>query len=109
MPTILIFPFHTLLSHTMTMPPLVPLASNIINTFVSPNFSDYISDLPFHLGFQTTLAFQLARSNSRRNMPSQSDEEAHQLSYLQKHLGNILSLLSESVEGDCEESLVCEF
>ncbi|KAL3341593.1 hypothetical protein AABB24_025905 [Solanum stoloniferum] len=39
-------------------------------------------------------------------MPSQSDEEAHQLSYLQKHLGNILSLLSESVEGDGEESLV---
>lgn len=41
-------------------------------------------------------------------MPSQADEEAHQLSYLQKHLGNILSLLAESVEGDGEESLVCE-
>ncbi|XP_006342320.1 TBCC domain-containing protein 1-like [Solanum tuberosum] len=58
-------------------------------------------------GFLSALSpLQLARSNSRRNMPSQSDEEAHQLSYLQKHLGNILSLLSESVEGDCEESLV---
>ncbi|KAJ0922151.1 putative TBCC domain-containing protein [Helianthus annuus] len=34
----------------------------------------------------------LVRSNSRRSMPSQSDEEAHQLSYLQKHIGNIISL-----------------
>jgi TBCC domain-containing protein 1 len=41
-------------------------------------------------------------------MPSQTDEEAHQLSYLQKHLANILSLLAEPVEGDGEESLVCE-
>ena len=40
-------------------------------------------------------------------MPSQADEEAHQLSYLQKHLANILSLLSEPVEGEGEESLVC--
>lgn len=39
-------------------------------------------------------------------MPSQADEEAHQLSYLQKHLGNILSLLAETVEGEGEESLV---
>lgn len=39
-------------------------------------------------------------------MPSQTDEEAHQLSYLQKHLANILSLLAEPVEGDGEESLV---
>ncbi|MBA0550721.1 hypothetical protein Golob_021644 [Gossypium lobatum] len=44
--------------------------------------------------------------NSRRFMPSQADEEAHQLSYLQKHLANILSLLSEHVEGESEESLV---
>ncbi|XP_060207897.1 uncharacterized protein LOC132635486 isoform X2 [Lycium barbarum] len=58
-------------------------------------------------GFLSALSpLQLVRSNSRRNMPSQSDEEAHQLSYLQKHLGNILSLLSESVEGDSDESLV---
>ena len=43
-------------------------------------------------------------------MPSQADEEAHQLSYLQKHLANILSLLAEPVEGEGEgeESLVCE-
>lgn len=47
------------------------------------------------------------RSNSRRFMPSQVDEEAHQLSYLQKHLANILSLLAEPVEGEGEESLVC--
>ncbi|XP_060177311.1 uncharacterized protein LOC132607386 [Lycium barbarum] len=58
-------------------------------------------------GFLSALSpLQLVRSNSRRLMPSQADEEAHQLSYLQKHLGNILSLLAESVEGDNEESLV---
>lgn len=50
--------------------------------------------------------FQLVRSNSRRFMPSQADEEAHQLSYIQKHLANILALLAESVEGDGDESLV---
>ncbi|MCD9638865.1 hypothetical protein HAX54_023025 [Datura stramonium] len=58
-------------------------------------------------GFLSALSpLQLVRSNSRRFMPSQADEEAHQLSYLQKHLGNILSLLAELVEGDGEESLV---
>jgi TBCC domain-containing protein 1 len=45
-------------------------------------------------------------------MPSQADEEAHQLSYLQKHMANILSLLAEPVEGEGEgegeESLVCK-
>jgi len=47
------------------------------------------------------------RSNSRRFMPSQADEEAHQLSYLQKHLANILSLLAEpGEEGEGEESKV---
>ncbi|KAK9187955.1 hypothetical protein WN944_019354 [Citrus x changshan-huyou] len=50
--------------------------------------------------------FQLVRSNSRRFMPSQSDEEAHQLSYLQKHMANILQLLAEPAEGEGEESLV---
>ena len=40
-------------------------------------------------------------------MPSQADDEAHQLSYLQKHLGNIISFLGEPVEGEGEESLVC--
>lgn len=48
------------------------------------------------------------RSNSRRFVPSQADEEAHQLSYLQKHLANLISLLAEPVEGEGEESLVCE-
>ncbi|KAL5154949.1 TBCC domain-containing protein 1 [Glycine soja] len=47
----------------------------------------------------------LVRSNSRRFMPSQADEEAHQLSYLQKHLANIVSLLAEPVEGEGDESL----
>lgn len=51
---------------------------------------------------------QLVRSNSRRFVPSQADEEAHQLSYLQKHLANLVSLLAEPVEGEGEESLVCE-
>lgn len=51
--------------------------------------------------------WQLVRSNSRRFVPSQADEEAHQLSYLQKHLANIVSLLAEPVEGEGEESLVC--
>lgn len=36
-------------------------------------------------------------------MPSQADEEVHQLSYLQKHMGNILALLSESIEGGEED------
>ncbi|XP_059462166.1 uncharacterized protein LOC132191244 isoform X1 [Corylus avellana] len=58
-------------------------------------------------GYLSALSpLQLVRSNSRRFIPSQSDEEAHQLSYLQKHLANILSLLAEPVEGDGEESLV---
>ncbi|RZC77431.1 hypothetical protein C5167_001597 [Papaver somniferum] len=43
---------------------------------------------------------QLVRSNSRRFVPSQVDEEMHQLSYLQKHFANILSLLADSVEGN---------
>lgn len=49
---------------------------------------------------------QLVRSNSRRFMPSQSDEEAHLLSFLQKHMANILTLLADSVDGDGDESLV---
>nr|GMD90561.1 TBCC domain-containing protein 1-like [Ipomoea batatas] len=58
-------------------------------------------------GFLSALSpMQLVRSNSRRFMPSQSDEEAHQLSYLQKHLGNILSLLADPIGGEAEESLV---
>ncbi|KAL5707993.1 hypothetical protein ACHQM5_018835 [Ranunculus cassubicifolius] len=58
-------------------------------------------------GFLSALSpLQLARSNSRKFMPSQADEEAHQLSYLQKHLANILSLLAEPVENEDEESMV---
>ncbi|KAJ6304133.1 hypothetical protein OIU77_017920 [Salix suchowensis] len=58
-------------------------------------------------GYLSALSpLQLVRSNSRRFMPSQADEEAHQLSYLQKHMANILSLLAESVEVEGEESLV---
>ncbi|KAI9177425.1 hypothetical protein LWI28_015076 [Acer negundo] len=58
-------------------------------------------------GYLSALSpLQLVRSNNRRFMPSQADEEVHQLSYLQKHMGNILSLLSEPTEGEGEESLV---
>ncbi|XP_057501734.1 uncharacterized protein LOC130785567 [Actinidia eriantha] len=58
-------------------------------------------------GYLSALSpLQLVRSNSRRFIPSQADEEAHQLSYLQKHLANILSLLADSLEGEDEESLV---
>ncbi|XP_051138756.1 uncharacterized protein LOC127256674 [Andrographis paniculata] len=58
-------------------------------------------------GFLSALSpIQLVRSNSRRFMPSQADEEAHQLSYLQKHIGNILSLLADLGEAEGEESMV---
>ncbi|KAF5747708.1 TBCC domain-containing protein 1 [Tripterygium wilfordii] len=58
-------------------------------------------------GYLSALSpLQLVRSNSRRFMPSQADEEAHQLSYLQKHMANILSLLADPVEGEGEESMV---
>uniref|UniRef100_I1JNI5 TBCC domain-containing protein 1 n=1 Tax=Glycine max TaxID=3847 RepID=I1JNI5_SOYBN len=58
-------------------------------------------------GYLSALSpLQLVRSNSRRGMPSQVDEEAHQLSYLQKHLANIVSLVAQPVEGEGEESLV---
>ena len=39
-------------------------------------------------------------------MPSQADEEAHQLSYLQKHMANILTLLADSVDGEGDDSMV---
>ncbi|KAJ4885076.1 TBCC domain-containing protein 1 [Raphanus sativus] len=58
-------------------------------------------------GYLSALSpIQLVRSNSRRFMPSQADDEAHQLSYLQKHLANIISLLAEPVEGEGEDALV---
>ncbi|XP_044502988.1 TBCC domain-containing protein 1-like isoform X1 [Mangifera indica] len=58
-------------------------------------------------GYLSALSpLQLVRSNSRRFMPSQIDEEIHQLSYLQKHMANILHLLAEPAEGEGEESLV---
>ncbi|CAJ2671358.1 unnamed protein product [Trifolium pratense] len=58
-------------------------------------------------GYLSALSpLQLVRSNSKRFTPSQADEESHQLSYLQKHMANIVSLLAEPVEGESEESLV---
>ncbi|KAL5067292.1 hypothetical protein RYX36_018179 [Vicia faba] len=58
--------------------------------------------------FSALSPLQLMRSNSRRFMPSQADEEAHQLLYLQKHMANILSLLAEPGEsqGEGKESQV---
>ncbi|CAA7397968.1 unnamed protein product [Spirodela intermedia] len=58
-------------------------------------------------GYLSALSpLQFVRSNNRRFMPSQADEEAHQLSYLQKHMSNILALLGQPVEGEGEESLI---
>uniref|UniRef100_A0A1J3DG13 TBCC domain-containing protein 1 n=1 Tax=Noccaea caerulescens TaxID=107243 RepID=A0A1J3DG13_NOCCA len=58
-------------------------------------------------GYLSALSpIQLVRSNSRRFMPSPADEEAHQLSYLQKHMANIISLLAEPLEGEGDESSV---
>lgn len=39
-------------------------------------------------------------------MPSPLDEEAHQLSYLQKHIANIITLLADPVEREGDESPV---
>jgi hypothetical protein len=39
-------------------------------------------------------------------MPSQADEESHQLSYLQKHMANILTLLADSVDGEGDDCMV---
>ncbi|ERN11654.1 hypothetical protein AMTRI_Chr03g138960 [Amborella trichopoda] len=48
---------------------------------------------------------QFVRTN-RRFMPSQADEEAHQLSYLQKHLPNMLALLAQPAEAEDDEAMV---
>ncbi|KAF8087459.1 hypothetical protein N665_0585s0036 [Sinapis alba] len=58
-------------------------------------------------GYLSALSpIQLVRSNSRRFMPSPLDEEAHQLSYLQKHIANIITLLADPVEREGDESPV---
>ncbi|TVU08177.1 hypothetical protein EJB05_41568, partial [Eragrostis curvula] len=58
-------------------------------------------------GYLSVLSpIQFVRSNSRRFMPSQADEESHQLSYLQKHMANILTLLADSVDGEGDDSMV---
>eukprot|EP00249_Psilotum_nudum_P023190 c28780_g1_i1 orf=642-2501(+) len=56
-------------------------------------------------GFLSTLSPVQVRS-SRRTMPSQADEEAHQLAYVQKHLPAILALLVESADEDDTETQV---
>ncbi|KAL5976031.1 hypothetical protein ACLOJK_020361 [Asimina triloba] len=75
----------------------------------SPAIADVWPSTSAFDGYLSVLSpLQLVRSNSRRFMPSQADEEAHQLSYLQKHLANMLALLAEPAEGEDEESLVGE-
>ncbi|XXG64086.1 hypothetical protein AAC387_Pa05g2134 [Persea americana] len=49
---------------------------------------------------------QLVHSNGRRVAPSEAEEEAYQLSYLKKHLANIIALLAEPAGGEDEQSLV---
>jgi hypothetical protein len=46
----------------------------------------YNSDIVCLAIIPSYIVLQLVRSNSRRFMPSQADEEIHQLSYLQKHM-----------------------
>ncbi|KAL6602991.1 hypothetical protein ACP70R_043352 [Stipagrostis hirtigluma subsp. patula] len=73
----------------------------------SPAVADVWPSTSAFDGYLSALSpIQLVRSNSRRFMPSQADEEAHQLSYLQKHMGNILTLLADSVDGEGDESMV---
>lgn len=55
--------------------------------------------------FATLSPLQLIRSG-RRFMPSQADEEAHQLSYVQKHLPNILGLLAEPSDNESADMQV---
>ncbi|KAL5207041.1 hypothetical protein ABZP36_031476 [Zizania latifolia] len=73
----------------------------------SPAVTDVWPSTSAFDGYLSALSpIQLVRSNSRRFMPSQADEEIHQLSYLQKHMANILALLADSVEGEGDDSLV---
>uniref|UniRef100_A0A453NMK0 Uncharacterized protein n=1 Tax=Aegilops tauschii subsp. strangulata TaxID=200361 RepID=A0A453NMK0_AEGTS len=74
----------------------------------SPAVADVWPSTSAFDGYLSALSpIQLVRSNSRRFIPSQADEEIHQLSYLQKHMANILTLLADSVEGEGDDSLVC--
>lgn len=52
---------------------------------------------------------QFLRSNSRHFIPSQADEDIHQLSYLQKNIANMLTLLLEPGEEKNRDSLVGNF
>ncbi|KAL5225554.1 hypothetical protein ABZP36_012193 [Zizania latifolia] len=73
----------------------------------SPAVADVWPSTSAFDGYLSALSpIQLVRSNSRRFMPSQADEEVHQLSYLQKHMINILSLLADSVDREGDESMV---
>jgi len=73
----------------------------------SPAVTDVWPSTSAFDGYLSALSpIQFVRSNSRRFMPSQADEEAHQLSYLQKHMTNILTLLADSIDGEGDDSMV---
>jgi hypothetical protein len=89
------------------------LASQTYVSFLASRFLfSFICRTNFHLKNLIVARYailQLVRSNIRRFMPSQADEEAHQLSYLQKHMANILTLLADSVDGEGDDSMVSFF
>ncbi|PKA51332.1 hypothetical protein AXF42_Ash002695 [Apostasia shenzhenica] len=73
----------------------------------SPAVADVWPSTSAFDGYLSALTpLQLKRNNSRRYMPSSADEEAHQLSYLYKHMANIVALLADSFEGKGDDSLV---
>ncbi|WZZ52099.1 hypothetical protein YC2023_052206 [Brassica napus] len=84
------------------------VVEELLHALSSMNLRDcYGVGLLCLLGYiHLVIVLSVFQHNSRRFMPSQADDEAHQLSYLQKHLGNIISFLGEPVEGEGEESLV---
>uniref|UniRef100_A0A7I4BU15 TBCC domain-containing protein 1 n=1 Tax=Physcomitrium patens TaxID=3218 RepID=A0A7I4BU15_PHYPA len=53
-------------------------------------------------GFLPALSSMQVRSStmSRRSMPGQAEEEVNQLTYVQKHLPNLLNLLAETTEDE---------
>ena len=88
------------------------MPSSICDSYLNRGFNFPLLYIYLYIKVDVRLSpvvLQLVRSNSRRFMPSQADEEAHQLSYLQKHMANILALLAEPVEGEDDESLVGTF
>uniref|UniRef100_A0A7I4D0F2 TBCC domain-containing protein 1 n=1 Tax=Physcomitrium patens TaxID=3218 RepID=A0A7I4D0F2_PHYPA len=59
-------------------------------------------------GFLPALSPLQVRSStvSRRSMPSQAEEEVNQLTYVQKHLPNLLNLLAETAEENSNNKVI---